>query len=104
MEEFMNINFAFRGFEENSDGLKDYVTKKLAKIEKFVSANAVVEVVFQKDKNIKLTEIKLNNNGEEFLASDSDDKEFQASIDLCIDKLVKQVAKSKDKKVDSRRS
>ena len=100
----MNINFAFRGFEENSDGLKDYVTKKLSKIEKFVAANAVVEVVFQKDKNVKITEIKLNNNGEEFLASEADDKEFQASIDLCIDKLAKQIAKSKDKKVGSRRA
>ena len=100
----MNINFAFRGFEENSDGLKDYVTKKLVKIEKFVSANAAVEVIFQKDKNLKITDIKLNNNGEEFLASDSDDKEFQTSIDLCVDKLVKQMARSKDKKVDSRRS
>jgi len=104
MEDFMNINFAFRGFEENSDGLKDYVTKKLVKIEKFVSANAAVEVIFQKDKNLKITDIKLNNNGEEFLASDSDDKEFQTSIDLCVDKLVKQMARSKDKKVDSRRS
>lgn len=100
----MNINFVFRGFEENSDGLKDYVTKKLSKIDKFVSANTVVEVVFQKDKNGKVTEIKLNHNGEEFLASDSDDKEFQTSIDLCVDKLVKQIARSKDKKVDSRRS
>ena len=49
--------------------------KKLSKIDKFVSANATVEVVFQKDKNLKITEIKLNNNGDEFLASDSDDND-----------------------------
>ena len=99
----MNINFAFRGFEENSDGLKDYATKKLTKLNKFVSANTFVEVVFQKEKNIKQTDIKLNLDGTDFIASESDDKEFSTSIDLCVDKLSQQIVKYKEKKIDSRR-
>lgn len=99
----MNINYAFRGFEENSDGLKDYASKRLAKVSKLVSANTIIEVIFQKDKNLKFTEIKLNHDGEEFVATESDDKEFSASIDLCVDKITKQIIKAKDRKVHSRR-
>lgn len=100
----MNINYAFRGFEENSDGLRDYASKRLAKVDKLVSANTLIEVIFQKDKNLKFTEIKLNHDGEEFIARYSDEKEFSASIDLCVDKLTKQIVKAKDRKVQSRRS
>ncbi|HSW60576.1 MAG TPA: HPF/RaiA family ribosome-associated protein [bacterium] len=100
----MNINYAFRGFEENSEGLKDYASKKLGKVDKLVSANTLIEVIFQKDKNLKFTEIKLNHEGEDFIARYSDEKEFSASIDLCVDKLTKQIKKAKDRKVDKRRS
>jgi putative sigma-54 modulation protein len=100
----MNINFAFRGFEENSGALKDYASKKLSKVDKLVSAATLVDIVFQKDKNMKLTEIKVNFNGEDFIATETDDKEFSASIDLCVDKITKQIIKSKGKKIDSRRT
>jgi len=100
----MNINFAFRGFEENSSALKDYASKRLSKVDKLVSANTLVDIVFQKDKNLKLTEIKVNFDGEDFVATETNDKEFSASIDLCVDKITKQIIKSKSRKVDARRS
>jgi ribosomal subunit interface protein len=99
----MNINYAFRGFDENSEGLKEYASKKLAKVDKLVSANTLIEVIFQKDKNLKFTEIKLNHDGEDYIATYSDDKEFSTSIDFCVDKLAKQIIKAKDRKVDKRR-
>jgi len=100
----MNINFAFRGFEENSDNLKDYASKRLNKVAKLVSANTYIEVIFQKDKNNKFTEIKLNHDGDDYIASDTDEKEFSTSIDLCVDKIAKQIVKAKDRKVHSRRA
>lgn len=99
----MNISYAFRGFDESSEGLKEHASKKLAKVDKLVSANTLVEVIFQKDKNLKVTEIKLNHDGEDFIATYSDEKEFSTSIDFCVDKLTKQILKSKDRKVDKRR-
>ncbi len=98
----MNINYSFRGFEEHSDGLKDYVYKRLNKIEKLINQNAHIDIVFVKDKNVKTTEIKLNHNGEEFFASENHD-EFDASIDFCVDKIYRQLVKAKEMKVDSRK-
>ncbi|MGI6394324.1 MAG: ribosome hibernation-promoting factor, HPF/YfiA family [bacterium] len=100
----MNINYAFRGFQENSDRLKDYASKKLNKIEKLVSANTLIEIVFQKEKNLKYTEIKLNHQGEDFIARESDDKDFSKSIDFCVDKLAEQIKRAKNRKIDQRRS
>jgi len=100
----MNINFAFRGFDEHSDSLKDYASKRLSKVTKLVSANTYIEVVFQKDKNNKFTEIKLNHDGDDYVATDTDDKDFSTSIDLCVDKIAKQILKAKEKKVHARRA
>jgi len=100
----MNINFAFRGFDENSDGLKDYASKRLNKVTKLVSANTYIEVVFQKDKNNKFTEIKLNHDGDDYVATDTNEKDFSTSIDLCVDKIAKQILKTKDRKVHARRA
>ncbi len=97
----MNINYSFRGLD-HSDGMQDYATKKISKFEKLVDATSVVDVVFVKDKNEKKTEIKCLYKGEEFFASEASD-EFNASIDLCVDKVVKQLIKAKERKVDSRK-
>jgi len=97
----MNVNYSFRGFE-HSDGLKNYAGKRLTKLEKLVNQNAMIEVIFQKEKSVKITEIKLNHNGDEFIATESKD-DFDASIDFCVDKIYKQVVRAKEKKVDSRK-
>ena len=98
----MNVNFAFRGFEEHSKTLKDYTEKRLQKVEKLLDMNTVVDVVFTKDKHEKVTEIIVNHNGEDFVAKNVH-SEFDASIDFCVDKIHRQIVKSKEKKVHQRR-
>ncbi len=98
----MNINYVFRGFDEHSDGLKHYAEKKLLKLEKIVSSNTVIDVVFNKNnETLKETEIKVNWNGNDFIAKEAHD-DFSSSIDLCVDKITKQVIKTKDKKISKR--
>lgn len=96
----MNISFSFKGLEHSS-GLKDYATRRLAKLERLVSSNTQVEVFFIKEKNEKKTEIKLNHRGEDYFASEASD-EFDRSIDFCVDKITKQIKKSKEKKIERR--
>ncbi len=100
----MNINFAFRGFDSHSDGLKDYASKRLQKLEKLIHRNSIVDVVFNKGKNEtdKETEIKVNLHGDNFIAKTSE-TEFNAGIDGCVDKLTRQIVRKKQKIQDSNR-
>jgi len=99
----MNVIFAFRGFEEHSQTLKEYAEKRLDKVSKLLDMNTLVDVVFTKDTHEKRTEIKVSHNGIDFLASDIHG-DFDASIDLCVDKIHRQIVKDKNRKVDKRRS
>ena len=99
----MNVNFAFRGFEEHSNTLKQYAEKRLTKVTKLLDMNTMIDVVFTKDTHEKKTEIKVNHKGVDFLASDVHG-DFDASIDLCIGKLHRQIVRDKDRKVGQRRS
>jgi len=96
----MNITFSFKGLE-HSIGLKDYATRRLSKLERLVTANTQIEVFFIKEKNEKKIEIKLNHRGEDYFATETSD-EFDRSIDFCVDKITKQIKKSKEKKIDRR--
>lgn len=96
----MNINFSFKGLDQSA-GLKEYAEKRLTKLERFITQNTQVEVFFVKDKNEKKTEIKLNHKGEDYFAAESSE-EFDQSIDFCVDKISKQIKKSKEKRIDRR--
>jgi len=96
----MNINFSFKGLD-HSLGLKDYATKRLSKLERLVTQNTQIEVFFVKERNEKKAEIKLNHRGEDYFAAEANE-EFDRCIDFCVDKIAKQIKRSKEKKIDRR--
>ncbi len=99
----MNVNFAFRGFEEHSQTLKEYTERRLQKVEKLVDMNTKIDVIFTKDKREKRTEIIINHHGVDFIASNAH-SDFDASIDFCVDKIHRQIVENKDRKVHKRRA
>lgn len=81
---------------EVTEGLNNYVEKKLERIDKyFDEANA--NVTLKTEKNIQTAEISVLANGEKFRA-EVEDKDMYASIDKDIDILEGQIRKFKTKR------
>ena len=79
-----------------TDGINDYVEKKMGRIDKYFET-AEAEVIVKVEKNIQIAEIKVMANGETFRAV-TEDKDLYASIDKDIDILEGQIRKAKTKK------
>jgi putative sigma-54 modulation protein len=87
---------------EVPSAVKDYALKKLARLEKFLNGQIhLTEVEFSGTNNpsvaaSKTVEVTLHTKGTLFRAKESSFN-MQASIDLVVDKLEKQIKKFKDK-------
>lgn len=91
----MNIAVRFKNLE-SSDALRDYVTEKLSRLEKYfngpVEAGVVLSVEkFRHSAEVNLLGDRLTINGTE------ETEEMYAAIDMVVDKLEAQIKKSKQK-------
>jgi len=94
---------------EITDGIKDYLYKKLAHLKKFISSpddSALCEVELgkvnkhHKNGDVFRAEINLSVAGQNFRAvSETDD--LLASIDIAKDEMVEELKSSKDKKISA---
>jgi putative sigma-54 modulation protein len=90
-----------------SDSIRDYVEKKLAKLERRVHDATLVEVVLDRETNPKIADDHIveatiytkgpNLHGREAAAT------YEAATDRLIDKLERQVERHRDKRVLERR-
>lgn len=96
----MEIQFKGRNMELTST-VKDYALKKVARLEKFLQGQIrLAEIEFSQINNPSVAtsetvEITLHAKGSLFKAKESS-VNMQASIDLAVDKLEKQIKKFKD--------
>jgi putative sigma-54 modulation protein len=86
---------------EVSEGLKDYVEKKVGKLDRYLPTltEARVELALEKTKNAKqsqVVQVTLRTNGT-ILRGEERSSDFGAAIDIVVDKLHKQIERYKSK-------
>ena len=91
----MQVSITFKKLD-SSDHFKSYVTDKLSRFDKFFNNPAEASVILSVEKfrniaEINLTGDKLTINGKE------ETGDMHAAIDLTLDKIEKQIKKSKEK-------
>ena len=96
---FMNITITGKDLQA-TEAIKDYVAKKLERIEKYFAndlENMEVNVTIKLEKNAQIAEIYASVKGDSYKAV-TEDKDLYASIDKDIDILEGQIRKAKTKK------
>ncbi len=93
------MNLTITGKELTAtDAIKDYVEKKLVRVEKyFGDSNIDVKVTIKQENNLQVADFFVNVLGNTYKAS-SDERDLYASIDKDIDILEGQIRKSKAKR------
>jgi putative sigma-54 modulation protein len=89
----MRIAYTFRNLEP-SESMKSYAGDKLAKLQKYVRTPLEVEVTFAVERHVRSVDVTLTSDGENYLGRE-ENEDMYASIDLVIDKLKKQVVRTK---------
>ncbi|MBN1635188.1 MAG: ribosome-associated translation inhibitor RaiA [Deltaproteobacteria bacterium] len=96
----MHIDITFKNMD-SSDALKDYVTKRLSKLDKYIDRPTEVHVVLSVEKIRHKADIMLNANGFMINAVEITEDMYSA-IDMVLDKLERQVKKYKGKQQDKK--
>ena len=91
----MEIKVLGKGIEV-TDAIKDYIERKLDRIDKYFESSEA-EVTVRTEKKDQIAEIKIVGNGANYRA-ESEEKDLYASIDKVIDILEGQIRKTKTKK------
>ena len=86
-----------------TNGLKNQVTKKLSKLEKYFADDAEARVVLSKSKGKEKIEVTIPTKSGFIRAEDATD-DFYASIDLVEESIERQIKKYKSKLVDRKQS
>ena len=84
-----------------TDGIREYATKKVAKLDKFFDENTIAHVTFSAKKERQNVDLRIESKGKTYMAEEAT-HDVYAGIDLLIDKLLGQVRKEKTKKLNRR--
>ncbi len=87
---------------EITDSLRDYITTKLAKLERHIDTVTNVHVILSVEKQRQKAEATIHINGANLFAA-AEDENMYTAIDALIDKLDRQVKKHKEKRSDHHR-
>ncbi|MEH6543508.1 MAG: ribosome-associated translation inhibitor RaiA [Porticoccaceae bacterium] len=79
-----------------TDAIRDYVTSKIARLERHNDHITKVSVILSVDKLIQKAEATVHADGADFFA-DSEHQDLYAAIDALSDKLDRQLIKRKEK-------
>ncbi len=91
----MQTSFTFRNMEAG-EWLKDYVSKKLARIERYIDKPVSAHVILSVEKFRNVAEIKLSARNTA-LQGKEEAKEMTLAVDNVIDKIERQMKKYKGK-------
>lgn len=94
----MNIKITGRNIDV-TDAIKDYVEKRLERLEKFEGNNTDVNVVCSVEREDQIVEMQVSHDGD-FIRIEEKNPDLYASIDLAIDKVERQMRKGKEKRND----
>jgi len=91
----MQVTFTFRNTDVG-EWIKDYTTKKLAKLDRYIDKPIDVHVILSVEKFRNVAEINVTAKGVN-LNGKEEAKEMPQAVDNVIDKIERQVKKHKDK-------
>ncbi len=97
----MRINFTFRNFD-SSERIKSYASEKIAKFQKYLRAPLDAEIVVAVERHLHMVTMTVTADGHRFSAHEESD-DMYASIDLCLDKVNRQIRSQKAAEVDRKR-
>jgi len=97
----MQIDFKFHNFE-SSDALKTYATDKIGKLQKYVRAPLEVHITFSLERISHRVDVTFNA-GPEHHQAHAEESEMYAAIDAVVDKIQRQINRSKDQHHNHRR-
>ena len=97
----MRVNFTFRNME-SSEGMKNYASDKVSRLQKFLRAPLDAEITFSTERHLHCIDVNLSADGKRFAGHEESD-DMYASIDLVMDKIDRQVRDAKDSMTARRR-
>ena len=97
----MRISYSFRNME-SSEGIKNYASEKIAKIQKYMRAPLHAEITFSTERHLHRVDLTLTGDGRQY-AGHGHSEDMYATIDLVIDKVDRQVRDTKATENDRRR-
>ncbi len=89
----MNISFTFRNVE-SSEGIKNYATEKIAKLQKYVRTPIDAEVTLSTERHLHCVDVSVGADGRRY-AGREESEDMYASIDMVMDKIDRQVRDAK---------
>jgi putative sigma-54 modulation protein len=98
----MRIAFTFRN-QESSETIKDYASEKIGKLQKYLRAPLDAEITLSLERHLHCVDVNLTADGEVFMGRE-ESEDIHASIDKVIDKIRKQVTRTKSSYTQHRRS
>jgi len=96
----MQVSVTFKNMK-SSKHFKTYVKEKLNRFDKLLLRPGIADVVLHSEKLREIAEIKLSSGRFEVYAREEKD-EMHAAIDLVLDKVKKQIIKTKEKSQNRR--
>lgn len=97
----MHVEYVARHFDL-TDEIRDYTEKKLIKVERFVEEPVEIRVTLEQEKHRQLAEIHLSHK-HGVVQANEETSEMLDAINLAVDKLEKQVRRSRKKFIAQRR-
>lgn len=97
----MNIKVTGKNIEI-TDAIREYIEKRVEKLEKFEGKNTEINVVCSVEREEQIVEIQISHDGE-FIRIEEKNNDLYASIDLAMDRAERQLRKDKEKKIDQKR-
>lgn len=84
-----------------TDGIRDYVERKIVRLEKFFDNETLVHVTYSAKKEKQHVDVRIEYKGRTFMC-DVDDESVYACVDKCIDLIEAQARKAKEKELAKR--
>ncbi len=90
----MNIDISFKNLD-SSDAIKTYITEKTEKLNKYFDGRVHVTWNISLERQNRVVHCHLLGNNMDFFADEATN-DLTGSIDLCVDKIEKQIRKHKE--------
>ena len=97
----MLIELTFRNLEA-SDAIKAYAHEKLAKLDKYLRPPAEAHVAFSVERRLHCVDVSVHEGGGHYQGR-AEEQDMYASIDLVVDKLLRQLHKNHHQHKNHRR-
>lgn len=89
----MQITFSFRNVDA-SDAVRSYASEKVARLQRFLRAPLTADVTISVERHLHVVDISVLADGGRFAGREGAE-DLYSSIDLCLDKIDRQVRESK---------